>query len=189
MKINEFDAKKDEENGSESGSGGSLLKVKSQKLIDQTDDDEGSSGKSSGTIYNYLDPSSQNQRDDFLKPEEYQRLLSVHQDIHKERVNKQKITRKEREILKQGGANLVSSVYDKSKGYGAGGFSNSQFLPHPYAYKFSGIRDMEVSIFPSENIPDTNKNEFENRLELQNKNEFRNRNELRNRFTPKPKPY
>jgi hypothetical protein len=63
--------------------------------------------------------------------------------------------------------------------------ANSQFLPHPLAYKFSGIRDIEVSIFPSEHTPDTNKNEYQNRLDKQNRNELRFQNDMRNRPTLK----
>lgn len=192
MKNKEFNERDDEEGGSDGSSDGhrqsNLTSQKQGRVIDQ-DEDEGSSGKGSGTVYHYIDPSSQIQRDDFLKPEELQRLIAVHQGIHKERVNKQKITRKEREMIKEGSRNLISAAYDNSRGFGMGANANSQFLPHPYAYKFSGIRDMEVSIFPSENIPDTNKNEYQNRLDLQNKNELRNRNELRYRNTPKPKPF
>lgn len=175
MNNNEFDEKEkkeDEEGGSSTGT---------------------STGTGTGsTGYRYLDPSSQHQRDDLRSPEENRRLLVSHQVIHKDRVNKQKLTRKEREMLKQGKMDLVSAVYDKSRGYGTGVQNRAnQYLTHPYAYKFSGIRDMEVSIFPGENIPDTNKNEYQNRLELQNRKENRNelRNQKRNTLNLKPRPF
>lgn len=152
---------------------------------DEGSGEEGKSGKSGEIQFRYTDILSTPPRDDALPPEEIRRLLAVHKDLHKGRVEKQKLTRKERKALKEGRI-IFNATAAYRAGVGGAGGPASAYKTHPIAIKFSGIRDQKVSAFPSDNISETNldkKNELENRLE----------NQLRLRhaptFNPKPRPY
>ncbi|MHB1947689.1 MAG: hypothetical protein ACYCQI_06200 [Gammaproteobacteria bacterium] len=147
-------------------------------------DDEGESGQGSGgktgeIRFIYRDAMSLPPRDDMLPPSEIKRLLIIHKDLHRERVEKQKMTRKEREALKEGKLHLQASYM---QGLGQGGGTRSNYKKHPIANKaqFSGI-DKQTSNLPTEFNAETN-------LEMQNKLE--NRYVLRNapKFNPKPRP-
>lgn len=158
-----------------------------QKEDDQGDQGEqgGAEGKGSGTVFRYVDVLSTEPRDDVLPPNKIKRLLSEHKDIHKRRVDNQRITRKERKAIKEGRVILTSSATYRA-GFRAAGGSNSLYKTHPIAYKFSGIRDTKVSAFPSDNIAETN---VEKKEELQNRLENQLRLRHAPKFNPKPRPY
>lgn len=145
----------------------------------------GEGGKSSGEVYfRYKDILSAGGRDDTLPANEIKRLLIVHQDLHKERVEKQKLTLKERKALKEGRS--VTSTYTEAKmGRGGGSGQASPYKKHPITDKaqFSGI-DRQVISLPTENQAETN-------LDAKEKLENQNRNVLRHspKFNPKPRPY
>jgi hypothetical protein len=168
------------------------MKNDNENKIDQ--DEEGSQGGESGDTgqggvtgavhFRYQDSLS-TRRDDALPPTEIRRLLAIHQDLHKEFVNKQKLTRKERKALKEGRKTL-----DGRRGYGHGAGRVSIYKQHPITSKaqFSGM-DPQVIGLPNENLQNTNddkRNELENRLE----HRLENRNELRAtpKFNPVPRP-
>lgn len=152
---------------------------------DQGTGEGGQGGKSGEIAFRYTDVLSVEPRDDVLPPIEIRRILAIHKDIHKERVDKQKLTRKERQALKEGRI-IYNAAANYRTGIGSpGGGTRSQYKTHPIAAKFSGM-DPKVNAFPSENISETNldkKNELENRLE----NKLRLQNAPR--FNPKPRPY
>lgn len=149
------------------------------------DEDDDKGGSASGIEFHYRDASSTAQRDDMFSPEELKRLLAVHKDVHKARVDKQKVTRKERKEMKEGPVNLTErKAYTAGMGYGGEAFS--KYKTHPVAAKFSGIRDQKISAIPSENIAETNQ---EQKQELENKNENKLRLNYQPGFNPKPKPY
>jgi len=153
------------------------------KNHEDEDDDKGGAG--SGIEFHYHDVASTEQRDDALSPEELKRLLTVHKDVHKSRVDKQKITRKERKEMKEGPVNLTTrKAYTEGTGYGGGAYS--KYKTHPVAAKFSGIRDQKISAIPSENIAETNQ---EQKQELENKNENKLKLNYQPGFNPKPRPY
>lgn len=154
----------------------------------QDEDDQGEQGgtgtQTGGTEFHYVDVLSTPPRDDVLPPNEIRRLLSEHQDLHKKRVDNQKLTRKERKAIKEGRVILNSTATYRAGLRATGGAS--LYKTHPIAYKFSGMRDTKVSAFPSDNIAETNldkKEELQNRLE----NQLRLRNAPK--FNPKPRPY
>lgn len=170
------------------------MKNDNENKIDQ--DEEGSQGGESGDTgqggvtgavhFRYKDSLSTGPRDDALPPTEIKRLLAIHQDLHKEFVNKQKLTRKER-ALKEGRRTLDSR---RGFGYGHGAGRVSPYKQHPITSKaqFSGM-DRQVVGLPNDNLQNTNddkRNELENRLE----HRLENRNELRAapKFNPVPRP-
>lgn len=123
-------------------------------------------------------------RDDLLAPSEIKRLTKTHQDIHKSRVDKQKLLRKEREALKEGRVDKVMQ-YRSQLGMGGGSGSMSRYKKHPITNKaqFSGI-DKQVTSIPTENQAETNsevRNDLENRLN--------HRFQPKRTFNPKPRPY
>lgn len=121
-------------------------------------------------------------RDEQLPPHEIKRLLQIHKDAHKAQVTKQKLTRKERQALKEGRKDLVSQY---RTGYGAGGGNASIYKKHPISNKaqFSGI-DKQVSALPTENEADTNP-ELRDKLE----NRYNYNYQPTKQFNPKPRPY
>ncbi|MEO8400645.1 MAG: hypothetical protein ABI597_02465 [Gammaproteobacteria bacterium] len=163
---------------------------KNKKIIQDEDDSQGGetgAGGVAGEIgFRFKDAMSIDPRDDALPPSEIKRLLAVHRELHKARVDKQKILRKERNALKQQGSKAQNRT---GLGYGSGGGRYSPYKKHPISSKaqFSGV-DRQVTGLPSENIADTNK---EQRDELENRNELRNELRYQNapKFNPKPRPY
>jgi hypothetical protein len=159
-------------------------------LYDASQDDEGGTGESgtggkTGAIeFRLQDGSAGLRRDDLLAPNELKRLLQVHDELHKGRVNKQKITREERAAQKDGRyVTSMESKYRQGLGGGGGGTA-SRFKKHPISNmaQFSGI-DKQVVGVPTLNEAETNsdlKNDLENRLE----NKYRNTP----RFNPRPRP-
>lgn len=152
---------------------------------DEEDEEKGGGGSAGGAAgeikFRYHDILSEEPRDDVLTPEEITRLLAVHKDIHKERVDKQKVIRKERKAVKEGPAHLVTR---KAYTGGTGGGTYSKYKTHPIAIKFSGIRDQQIT------APETNKDlqqELVNKLEDKLENKLRLQNAPR--FTPKPRPF
>lgn len=162
--------------------------VKNQNILDE--EKSGSSGSSTGEIhFRYKDAMSVEPRDDVLPPSEIKRLLTVHKEIHKERVNKQKLARKERKALKEGRVARVAVNGVRAGRGGGGGGRYSPYKQHPITQKaqFSGM-DKQVIGLPSENQAQTNeelRDALENRL--QNRNELRHQNTPK--FNPKPRPY
>src|SRR5689334_22235178 len=70
---------------------------------DDSGTEEGGAGGKTGAIgFHYKDALSTEPRDDELPAAQTKHLVIVHKDLHEDRVKKQKITRKEREALKQG---------------------------------------------------------------------------------------
>lgn len=156
-------------------------------LISSGDEDEGGQGGQTGAIqFRYQDPFAEKKRDDALPPSEIKRLLTIHNELHKERVDKQKLTRKDRKALKEGKLTATAQYQQnlrQGRG-GSGGFA-SRFKSHPISNKaqFSGI-DRQVVAIPSENKAETNeeqRNELENRL--------LNRMRHTPKFNPKPSPF
>lgn len=137
-----------------------------------------SGGGAGGEIrFHYKDMYSTVLRDDTLPPHELKHLLMIHQDLHKDRVNKQKMTRKERAALKEG--RLHHTAQNRALGVGGG---TSKYRQHPISHKaqFSGM-DKQTSILPHDFDAETNldrQNELEHRFVLQNMP----------KFNPKPMP-
>jgi hypothetical protein len=152
--------------------------------------DEGESGETGGTSsgeihFRYKDILSTVPRDDVLPDSEIKRLLIVHQDLHKDRVDKQKAVRKERQALKEGRTKVWTSYDEKRMGRGFSGGSSSPYKSHPITNKaqFSGI-DRQVTSLPTENQAETN-SDLRDQLENQNRNVLRHSP----KFNPKPRPY
>jgi hypothetical protein len=146
-------------------------------------DDEGSGGKTGAIEFRWDDGSAAMRRDDLLSPNEMDRLLAVHDSMHKGRVEKQKFTREQRAAMKEGRyVQQADSRY--RQGLGGGGGGESRFKKHPISNmaQFSGI-DKQVVGVPTLNEADTN-------AEMKDKLENRLQNKLRNqpRFNPRPRP-
>lgn len=158
---------------------------------DETEQDSGSGdsgqvgtggqGGVGGKIhFRFRDAASLPPRDDVLPPTEIKRLLTVQSGLHKDRVDKQKLTRKERAAIKAGKKHLVSNY---TQGLGQGNFGgSSRFKQHPITNKaqFSGIDKQTIGL-PTEFDAETNA-EMRDRLE----NRFQHRNVPK--FNPKPRP-
>lgn len=122
-------------------------------------------------------------RDDQLSPAELQRLIDIHEDLHKGFVDKQKLLRKDRQLIKEGRKSLASQ---HRAGLGMGGQGRaSPYKKHPISNsaQFSGI-DKQVIGLPSENEAKTN-DELRNDLE----NRYNYRLQPTRQFNPKPRPY
>jgi len=152
--------------------------------IHNKDEEEGT-GTAGGGVggkihYKFQDAASIPPRDDALPPSEIRRLLIVHRDVHKERVDKQKLTRKEREALKEGKLHLVAG-YRQALGIREGGIG--KFVPHPILKDKAqfGVIDRQNNNNPTEFDAETN-------LEMRDKleNRFVHRNAPK--FHPKPRP-
>ena len=159
-------------------------------MQDEDKDDEGGkngghgeSGKG-GAGVRYRDPFAVKQRDDMLPPAEIKRLLLLHKEIHKGRVEKQKIARKERDAVKE---KRPGAVAGHGQGYGAGVQSNAA-RQHPTlskAAQFSGI-DKQVVPLPHDNLAETNQDQ---KQELEFRHELRHQHQLTQKFNPKPRPF
>lgn len=153
------------------------MKINNDKEEWEEEGDEGQSGVGGKIEFRYKDAASLGPRDDMLPPHEIQRLLVVHRELHKERVDKQKSTRKERSALKEG------KVYVRSAAQQALGVrSSSNYKKHPISNKaqFSG-RDSQVTNIPTDFDAETN-------LEMRNKLENRFTHTNIPKFNPKPRP-
>jgi hypothetical protein len=160
---NEYEDEKDDQDG-QVGSG-----------------EEGKGGQTGGgqtgkIHFRFRDAASLPPRDDVLPPNEIKRLLIIHNDIHKNYVDKQKQTRKERAALKKGKKHLMG--HQQIRGTHGGGAS--KYKKHPISNKaqFSGI-DKQIIGIPTEFSAETN-------LEMQEKLENRFVNRQVPRFHPKP---
>lgn len=167
-----------------------------KKRLAELAEEEGESGEGEGGIsgqtgeikFRYRDILSTEPRDDVLPEAEIRRLLLVHEDIHKERVDKQKATRKERDDIKNGRVNANS--YDGlglRKGGGGGG-GNSPYKQHPVSNhaQFSGATDRKITGVPSDSLAETNddiKQDLLDKLDLR----FQHKNVPK--FNPTPRPY
>jgi hypothetical protein len=157
--------------------------------ISQNDDEEesgtGTGGQTGEIQFRYQDAMALPKRDDMLPADEIRRLLLVHQEIHKDHVDKQKSDREQRAAVKEG--RYVAPTVEQQLGMGRGGSGgNSHYKKHPISDRaqFSGI-DKQVIGIPSMNESKTNdalQNELQNRLE--------NKNRLTNapKFNPRPRP-
>lgn len=139
---------------------------------------EGKGGVAGKIHFRYKDAASLEPRDDMLPPSEIKRLLVVHRELHKSRVEKQKHTRKEREVLKSGRLNQAASYQLP----GSGNTGGSQYKKHPISNKaqFSGI-DKQINNVPTELDAETN-------LEMREKLENRFVHRQVPKFNPKPRP-
>jgi hypothetical protein len=155
------------------------------KEIEETgggDEDGGTEagGKTGAIEFRYKDPLLGPARDDLLAPQEINRLLIVHQDVHKEHVRKQQQTREDRLALKEGRQSILQQR--ARQGLGGGGSGISRFKKHPISDKaqFSGIVDKKVIGVPSE---------AETNAELQDKLENKYQNKYVNtpKFNPRPR--
>lgn len=149
-----------------------------------TDTGTGGIGGSTGEIaFRYKDPMSGPNRDDLLPASEIKRLLIVHKELHKERVDKQRSTRAERAAKKEGRyipLTVEQQIRNGLRSGSAGG--SSKYKKHRISDKaqFSGI-DKQVVGIASINEAQTNekaRDALENKLE----------NRLQNRATPKFNP-
>lgn len=119
-------------------------------------------------------------RDDLLTGEEKRRLLAVHEGAHESAVKKQKDTRDQRQLLKEGKVSLPAY----RQGLAASG-GVSQYKSHPTLSnkaQFSGM-DRQVNSLPNEQISDTNNDK---RQELQYQYNLVHRPQHAMRFNPKP---
>lgn len=149
--------------------------------LGEQEDDEGGKGGKTGEI-EFRDKGAflGQRRDDLLPPEELRRLLMVHKEVHKGRVEKQKHTREQRAAQKEG--RYVPPRQQQTRGLGGGG-SAAKHSNHPLLSakpQFDGIDKQLVGV-PNKNEADTNpeaREALEERLE----------NKLRNapRFNPRP---
>jgi hypothetical protein len=151
-----------------------------EKDKDETGEGGGFSGASGEIEFRYKDIYATAPRDDILPDSEIKRLLTVHRDLHKDRVDKQKMTRKERLASKEG---RLHHTRDSQHGLGMGGGGGaSNYKKHPISDRaqFSGV-DRQVAAIPTQYEAETN-------LELSEKLE--NRFVLKNapKFNPKPRP-
>lgn len=138
------------------------------------DSDDGKGGKSGEVEFTYHNPLAGTRRDDLLPENEKNRLLKVHQSIHKDRVIKQKQTREQRAAVREG-----RQAYFQS-GLGSQSLSSS-YKTHPISNKaqFAGI-DRQNQMIPTENIADTNQDA---RKELQLQHQLQYQPD----YTPNPK--
>lgn len=157
------------------------------RIDDDEDEGTGTAGGSGDIIhFRYKDILSAEPRDDLLPPGEIKRILVVHDELHKTRVDKQKQMRKERELLKSGRAVTPEMKYQIQMGRGlSGGGSATAYKTHPITQKpqFSGM-DRQVSALPTENKAETNQ---ELKEALENRHQLRFQNAPK--FNPKPRPY
>ncbi|MDR3491282.1 MAG: hypothetical protein P4M12_04460 [Gammaproteobacteria bacterium] len=154
-----------------------------KKFPEQEEDESGRGGKSGEIEFRYKDAFTGPTRDDLLPPNEIKRLMIVHKDTHKMRVDKQKQLREERVALKEGKYIPNNErVYQKGFGASSGG-SSSRYKKHPISDKayFSG-KDKQVVGVPTLTESNTNedlKEALENKLE----NKYQNVP----KFNPKPR--
>jgi hypothetical protein len=144
--------------------------------------DESGGGIGGKIHFRFRDAASLPPRDDVLPITEIKRLLIVHGELHKERVDKQKQTRKERAALKEG-KKLATHGQQQRQGFGG----SARFKQHPIANKaqFSGI-DKQVTGLPTEFDAETNA-EMQDRLENRLQNRLQHQNVPRFNPTPRPK--
>ena len=95
-----------------------------------------------------------------------------------------KLTRKEREFLKNGRKDLIQQ-HRTRYGLGGGASGGSHYKKHPISNKaqFSGI-DKQVTALPTENEANTN-DELRNKLE----NRLNYNLQPKRQFNPKPSPF
>ena len=136
------------------------------------EDDSTSAGTAGQSGARYKDPFAGETRDDLLSPQEIRRLKSVHKDLHKTRVQKQKSLMEERAVLK-----TVSKVANRQKGLANSMGGSAKYKTHPISAKFRG--DKQVNPAPSHNESVTN---------VEEKEAQENRNENKHRNTPKFNP-
>jgi hypothetical protein len=164
-----------------------LYDFKQKKLSDSNDEeDTGGIGGQTGEVeFRYKDAMSVKNRDDLLPDSEIRRLLVVHKEIHKARVDKQKATRNERYSQKEG-KYVVPTVAQQLGQGGSGGVS--PYKKHPISDKaqWSGI-DKQVIGIPTLNEADTNP-EMKDRLENKLQNKLQNRLQNTPKFNPRPRP-
>ena len=139
----------------------------------------GTGGKSGEIHFKFRDAMSLPPRDDALPPSELKRLLTVHVELHKQRVDKQKTSRQERAAIKAGKTH-IQSLNQRALGQSGGG-SGSKYKKHPISNSayFSG--DRQTIGLPTEYNAETN-------LEAGEKLENRFVNRQVPRFNPKPRP-
>jgi hypothetical protein len=155
------------------------------KNEEETDDqgDTVSTGGQTGKIaFRYQDAMAVPKRDDLLSPGEIKRLLIVHKDVHKLRVDKQKATRAERAALKEGKRLAQTAAQQLGRGGSGGGTSKRREHPISKKAQFSGI-DTQIVGIPSQNEANTN-SELKDKLE----NQLQNQNRHTPKFNPRPRP-
>ena|SRR3990167_9295619 len=142
------------------------------------DEDEEGGGKSGDIEFVYHDPLSGPQREDLLPENEKKHLLHMHEELHEARVAKQKETRDQRKLVKEG--------HSFQTGLG-GTFPSTNYKQHPLTQKaqFSGI-DKQLNVIPTENMAETNEDKRE---ELQHQFQLQYQPEHVPRNQPKPRPY
>ena len=158
------------------------------------EDESGSGGKTGAIEFRYRDILSSDARDDVLPESETRRLLVVFEDDHKERVDKQKRTRKERDDIKNG--RVQAKNYDalglRIGGGAGGGGGVSPYKTHPLSNfaQFSGATDRKVTAVPADSLSETNDdakndliNEYDLTLQLQHQHKLQNAP----KFNPKPR--
>jgi hypothetical protein len=160
-----------------------LYDFNEKKIHDESDDsDEGGNGGQTGEIeFRYKDAMSVANRDDLLPATEIKRLLIVHKDIHKQRVDKQKATREERNALKQGKYVVPSVAQQLAGGRGA---KVSPYKKHRISdmAQFSGV-DKQVVGIPSLSDAKTNE-ELKDKLENKLQNRLQNTPSFNPRYRP-----
>jgi hypothetical protein len=143
----------------------------------------GTGGQTGAVEFRYKDAMS-TRRDDVLPPNEIRRLQIVHKDIHKERVKKQMLSRKDR-AARLAGNPAVRQPAQYQVGYGGSGGALSRYKKHPVTDKMRGMADPQVIGVP--NLSDATTNaDLKDRLE----NQLQNRHRYQNvpKFNPRPRP-
>jgi hypothetical protein len=176
----------DEGRGTSTGSlyDASLDSKRNETVDDDSDTGSSGGGKTGAIEFRFQDGMAGLRRDDLLAPNEMNRLMLVHENMHKARVEKQRITRQDRAAKKEGRFVAQPESRNRHGLGGGGGGGSSKFKKHPISNmaQFSGI-DKQVVGVPSLNEAETNaemKDTLENRLE----NKYRNTP----RFNPRPRP-
>jgi hypothetical protein len=148
----------------------------------------GKGGKSGEIEFRYHDIFSSEPRDDALPQVEIDRLLRTHIDLHKDRVDKQKATRKERDDIKKGKKHQTG--YDALGLRAGGGGGSLGYKTHPLSNhaQFSGAVDKKVTGVPCDSLAETNDDQKQQLLaELDLRHQHKHVPKHSN--TPKPRPY
>ena len=165
---------------------------KKRLLEDDETGESGETGQTGAIEFRYRDILSTDARDDILPESEIRRLLSVLEQVHKGRVDNQKIERKRRDDLKQG--RVQAQSYDALGlriGGGAGGGGTSPYKTHPLSEhaQFSGATDRKVTGVPSDSLSETN-DDMQNKLREELDLRHRHQLQAAPKFNPKPRgPY
>lgn len=132
---------------------------------------EGRGGKDGKIHFRFKDAASLEPRDDMLSPNELKRLLIVHKDIHKARVDNQRTTMEERKAAKEGRLHQLASHQERLMGMRGNSAASNFKSNHPLNNhaQFAGI-DNKINSIPNQSTVETNqelRDKLENRFQHQ----------------------